>query len=424
MSLNSQVQFVNISWTKDNFNLYVSVIEEINDLYKKMLMVGKCDEVFRLSNNRVPDILSAQTKQEYNLVKKNILLRYNRYKNTNAPMLNITIETDLLPNPRKYLINTIRPTNRMILLKEEILKHEFYTNSLNIKKCEICLECHIEGNQSKQSGTTYICQKCQIGKDPKYFLKNNLHPIWYEVDDNGQYIKDKYGNKIPHYKRPIELIRLSMAEKLLIQRCANYVPSVHLSNGTFALRGHCVTFPQDITAMCNEPLCKETMIVFIRYIGNKDTTAVYPKSLRVNRKNVLEALLWLKKNNPFYADVTIKEENLHWMQGEEEVSIATNAFELKTKNSKNLKIIADESEYVSSAHTPESKNMQIKTKNGNEDNSCTDIDISTMHANQSEPLPTGPNAEIIKSFINIAQTTGQTAKIMTFPPIDHDSPIR
>jgi hypothetical protein len=29
------------------------------------------------------------------------------------------------------------------------------------------------------------------------------------------------------------------------------VPSIHLSNGTFALKGHCVTFPQDITKMCN-----------------------------------------------------------------------------------------------------------------------------------------------------------------------------
>ncbi len=38
------------------------------------------------------------------------------------------------------------------------------------------------------------------------------------------------------------------------------------------------------------------------------------------------------------------------MQGEEEVSIATNALELKTKNSKQFKIISGESEYVSSAH--------------------------------------------------------------------------
>ncbi len=52
-------------------------------------------------------------------------------------MLKIVIETDLVPNPKKYLNNAMRRTNCMILLKEETLKHEFYTHSLNIKKCEI-----------------------------------------------------------------------------------------------------------------------------------------------------------------------------------------------------------------------------------------------------------------------------------------------
>jgi hypothetical protein len=132
-------------------------------------------------------------------------------------MLKIAIETDLVPNPKKYLNNSMRPIKRMILLKEETLKHEFYTNSLNIKKCEICLECHIEDKQLKEGETTYNCQKFQNRKNPKYFLRNNLHPVWYEVDDNGQFIKYTYGNKIPHFECPIELIKLSMAEKLLIQ---------------------------------------------------------------------------------------------------------------------------------------------------------------------------------------------------------------
>ena len=73
------------------------------------------------------------------------------------------------------------------------------------------------------------------------------------------------------------------------------------------------------------------MVVFIGYIGNKDTSVVYPKSLCVNRKNVLEALLWLKKQNPLYSDISIRESNLNWMQGEEEVSIATNAEKSKQK---------------------------------------------------------------------------------------------
>ncbi len=143
-----------------------------------MLMIGKCNEVFWLCNDKIPDLLLARTKKEYNLAKKNILLWYSRYKHSGVPMLKIAIGTDLVPNPRKYLNNAMQPTNHMILLKKEILKHKFYTNSLNIKKCEICLECHIEDKQLNEGETTYTCQKCQSRKDPKYFLRNNLHPVW------------------------------------------------------------------------------------------------------------------------------------------------------------------------------------------------------------------------------------------------------
>jgi hypothetical protein len=132
------------------------------------------------------------------------------------------------------------------------------------------------------------------------FLRNNLHPVWYEVFDTGEFIRDKDGNKVPHFERPVELTRLSMAEKFLIWRCYNYVPSVHLSNGTFALKGHCVTFPQDISAMCNElPLHKENMVVFIQYIGSKDTSAVYPKSLRVHRKKCVRSSSLVEKTQSF-----------------------------------------------------------------------------------------------------------------------------
>jgi hypothetical protein len=74
--------------------------------------------------------------------------------------------------------------------------------------------------------------------------------------------------------------------------------------------------------MCNELLLrKEAVVLFICYIGNKDTSAVYPKSLHVNKQNALEALVWLKKHNPHYADVTINESNLDWMNGKNEANI-------------------------------------------------------------------------------------------------------
>jgi hypothetical protein len=183
---------------------------------------------------------------------------------------------------------------------EEILQHEFHTNNINVIKYEICLELQILDKQVKLRKEPHTCQKCQNRKDTMYFLRNNLHPVWYEVSDSGEFIRDKDGNKVPHFERPVELTRLSMAEKFLIWRCSNYVPPVHLSNCTFALKGCCVTFLQDISAMCNElPLSKETMVVFIWYIGNKDTSAVYPKSLRVNRKCVRSSSL-VEKTQSFF----------------------------------------------------------------------------------------------------------------------------
>jgi hypothetical protein len=47
-----------------------------------------------------------------------------------------------------------------------------------------------------------------------------------------------------------------------------------------------------------------------------------------------------------------------------------------------------------------------------------------MHANENNSLPTGMDAEIMKSFVEIAKKTGHLSEIMEFPPIDHDSPIR
>ncbi len=133
-----------------------------------------------------------------------------------------------------------------------------------MNKCDVCLECRIVDIHLKQGHSTHVCQRCQNRNNPMHFLKNNLHTVWYKVSKNGKFTRDKDSNKISHFERLVELTKLSTAEKCLIQRCANYVPSVHLSNRKFAFKWHCATFPQDISTMCNKlPLCKETLLVFI-----------------------------------------------------------------------------------------------------------------------------------------------------------------
>ncbi len=45
-SLNSQLQYLNIAWAMNDSDEYIKTIDKINECYKKMLMIGKCNEVF------------------------------------------------------------------------------------------------------------------------------------------------------------------------------------------------------------------------------------------------------------------------------------------------------------------------------------------------------------------------------------------
>jgi hypothetical protein len=96
--------------------------------------------------------------------------------------------------------------------------------------------------------------------------------------------------------------------------------------------------------------------------------------LRVNKQKVLEALLWLKKHKANYANITINESNLDWMNGQNEANIGTQASILKTKETQCYKINAIEEEVVSNVHKP--------SENNDLSNDRCDMDIGCMHANK------------------------------------------
>ena len=111
--------------------------------------------------------------------------------------MKVRIPTFLVPHPSKYTVNTNLPTQRSILVREEILNHEFQMKNINMQKCKICLEIYMVDGQIR---TSYTCPKCHKRKDPMHFLKNNLHPVWYEVSEDGEFVRDIYGNKVPHFE--------------------------------------------------------------------------------------------------------------------------------------------------------------------------------------------------------------------------------
>jgi hypothetical protein len=59
---------------------------------------------------------------------------------------------------------------REIIVREQLLEHKFVTNSLNIQKCNICLECHIEKDVIIKQDS-YTCKTCKDRNDPNHFIK-------------------------------------------------------------------------------------------------------------------------------------------------------------------------------------------------------------------------------------------------------------
>ncbi len=63
---------------------------------------------------------------------------------------------------------------------------------------------------------SYTCKKCKDRNDLNHFIRNNMSPIWYEIEDDRSFRMDSFEKRIPRFDRPHELLRLSKAEKLLI----------------------------------------------------------------------------------------------------------------------------------------------------------------------------------------------------------------
>jgi hypothetical protein len=72
--------------------------------------------------------------------------------------------------------------------------------------------------------------------------------------------------------------------------------------------------------------------------------------MRVNRQNVIKALLWLKKHNPHYRNVTINKSNLDWMKNKDEANIGQEGEILSTKDTQRYKVLSTEEEMVANAH--------------------------------------------------------------------------
>ncbi len=107
---------------------------------------------------------------------------------------------------------------------------------------------------------------------------------------------------------------------------------------------------------------------------------------------------------------------MNWIKDKDEVNIRHEGIILSTKVTQHYKVLSTKEEMVSNA----CRRMGFS---GCADIEC-DIEIGAMNPNVGNTLPNAHNVKIMKLLINIAKKTGQSSKVMNFPPVDHDNLVK
>jgi len=187
--------------------------------------------------------------------------------------------------------------------KEAIMEtFETKCQTLQHKQCSSCKAVGL----FLEVGKSGRCSRCTSYDDNQFPLQSL--PIWYDDSNNVQ------------YNQPPELKELTIAEKMLIQQVSPFVPLQHIKNGVFGLAGHVCCFEQDIEGFVSTlPRKKEDAMVLkgcksVQCEIGSEIEAV--KTFMVNKRKVLAALHWLKKNNSEYRNIHIDPSHPDWIEGE------------------------------------------------------------------------------------------------------------
>ena len=215
--------------------------------------------------------------------------------------------TTKIPNCSKTQSDQANEKHREFI--KQVCQFEQDMFNVQFSCCKICHQRRLNFPINKD-GMCNRCKKETEGRN-RFSNRNKTLPTW----------TDKQGTV--HYELPEILKELMVAEKLLIQKVSPIVPVIHIKNGTIGSRGHCVSFFQDITNMCQVFPRLPSQVTIVKVICKskcKDRNIVN-KAFTINRNRVMTALEFLKKHNILYEDIQINPENLLWMEDKEECTM-------------------------------------------------------------------------------------------------------
>lgn len=399
-----------------------STLRIINDRYREFTSYGKLSYFYRYGLHKSTNLDIFRT-----INRKMSSLRSKWSQNGKVK---IAIHQDF-----KYT-SYDNMKERKIRQMEAILEFEHTMRTLQLKVCKSCREYKlqlddvvvVDRNKNAQSllqvGTQdatnlIVCKDCtrkgyisKTGKD--YYMDSNLLPVWFERNSDGTFKLDHNGQKLIRYDIPNELNALTMAEKLLIRRCAPFVPLVHIDVNVPGLQGHCICYPQNITELCRElPNRKEEIITFVRKVGGHDTKRLtsHIDAFKVRKSKVLAALHWLKIHHIHYHDITISPSNLDWMNGAEiariPLTVEEHSFAEDTDNTNRIPTL----ESVSVIQTEVTGNIE------------DEMEYRGITPSSTPFTPSTQQERAINKIKNTFKNTTSGEGIMTFPPTDNYDPI-
>ena len=90
---------------------------------------------------------------------------------------------------------------------------------------------------------------------------------------------------------PEQLSNLNISERLLIQKVAPFIPTLHLKPSFIAVKGHCVAFPNDMTKAYQTFSLKQGNIsTYMQQMGNENIDTVKLNHVHVRKEMVINAL--------------------------------------------------------------------------------------------------------------------------------------
>ena len=395
-------------------NQYDRAKQKINELYVKSLQFGVVEKFYEKK------IHLQRSKTRFDEHEKTFRRFLANREKSGAIRLDVTESMDIqfMDNPNHGVIGRSRETRRSRRTKEELIKFEYKMRTLQVTTCCVCRENKLifpkgvaKDMPTLNSVGDHICDICKKNKcqENNKYLKENLHPIWYERDDEGN-LKYEDGEKVTRYDIPDVLKSLTMAEKLLIRRCSPLIPSHHIRNGVYGIFGHCVTFAQDIDSMCTDlPQKQSNMVIFVRNLSNRLSGEIHTQHFKVNKDKVLRALRWLKVHHVGYKDITINSSNLDWIKKDTVYDVARQ-YTMQAKQSKR--------DGVHEATETVSGNQCTGDDDGNE------LSFSTVHPNDRTSVPTQEQGDIIRSLEEAAKESKQKYDTLDFPPVDQTKPLK